>query len=281
MRTCLALLTSAFLLSLSAAAFAQGDCPPGSWFCDQGQPAPQNDQNASDNGEATPQAEGKSEKPAEPPVVVYEPQHHDHGSRVIVVNRPEDIPPPPVRRHHFNPWGLNLRLEGVLMGSSSQESHNAGMGGLGVSFRYRPVMHFALDAGLDFLGGTDWAGNSRSETALTFNGIIYFNPRDAVQVYTIGGIGFSSAKVEHNIQALDGTLTPTTDHWSYFGGQLGLGLEFRITHHVSLNVDLLGFVRSRTDSQAQQQPEFVDPTTGRQTNTSGGGLFRGGITFYW
>jgi opacity protein-like surface antigen len=284
MRTSLALLTATFLLSTSAVAFAQGECPPGSWFCDQGQPAAtQNDQNAPDNGDsgqAAPEAESNPKKEAEPPVVVYEPQGHDDGSKVIVVNRPEDIPPPPRRRFHRNPWGLNLRLEGVMMGSSSQENKNAGMGGIGLSFRYRPVPHFALDAGLDLFGGTDWAGNSRRETSLMFNGIIYFNPRDAVQVYTLGGIGFSGATVQVNSTA-NGVTSSDTEHWGYFGGQLGLGLEFRLTHHVSLDFDVLGFVRSRTDSQAQQQPEFTDPTTGQQTNTSGGGLLRGGITFYW
>jgi len=77
---------------------------------------------------------------------------------------------------------------------------------------------------------------------------------------------------------------PITDaqrSYSYFGGQLGAGLEFRVTRRVSLNLDLVGFMRGRTDQEARVQPEFTDPDTGRTTNTSGGGLFRGGITFYW
>jgi len=44
---------------------------------------------------------------------------------------------------------------------------------------------------------------------------------------------------------------------------------------------VVGFIRGRTDDAARYDPEFVDPDTGRTTNTSGGGLFRGGITFYW
>jgi hypothetical protein len=62
---------------------------------------------------------------------------------------------------------------------------------------------------------------------------------------------------------------------------LGLGLEFRIGRKTALNFDVLGFIRGRTDSRAEYEYEFVDPETGRGTNTSGGGLFRGGITFYW
>ncbi len=42
---------------------------------------------------------------------------------------------------------------------------------------------------------------------------------------------------------------------------------------------MLGFVRSRTDEGGP--PEFTDPVTGQTTNKSGGGLFRGGLTFWW
>ncbi len=296
MRTSLALLTSAALLIFPSLAFAQnedqgqqGDCPPGSWFCDssgspaagaEGEdqaPAPAGDQGQDDTSSQPEEAK----KPA-PKVKVYPPD--EHGRRVIVVDRPEDVPKPPRRRHH-RAWGINLRLEGVGMGSSKQRSSHAGMGGLGFSLRYRPVMHFAFDAGVDFFGGTDWSGNKRSETAFMLNGIIYFNPRNAVQFYTIGGVGFSGATVQQSetqTYANGSTATvETQNNYRYFGGQLGVGLEFRLTHVVSLNVDALGFIRGRTDDQARTQPEFTDPATGRTTNTSGGGLLRGGITFYW
>ena len=42
----------------------------------------------------------------------------------------------------------------------------------------------------------------------------------------------------------------------------------------------LGKVVVRTDSQARDYPEFTDDK-GRSTNSSGGGLFRAGLTFYW
>jgi len=294
MRTSLALLTSAVLLILPSIAFAQdqdqgqrGDCPPGSWFCDDsggadtsaegaGQ-APAADQDQSSSGPE----EGEAPQKA-PSVKVYPPDKQ--GRRVIVVDRPEDVPKPPRRRHH-RAWGINLRLEGVGMGSSKQRSNDAGMAGLGFSFRYRPVMNFALAAGVDVFGGTDWAGNKRNENAFMLNGIVYFNPKNAVQFYTIGGIGFSAAQVTQSqtqVSAAGNTeLVDTKYNYRYFGGQLGIGLEFRLTHVVSLNVDALGFIRGRTDDLARTQPEFTDPDTGRTTNTSGGGLLRGGITFYW
>ena len=41
-----------------------------------------------------------------------------------------------------------------------------------------------------------------------------------------------------------------------------------------------GFVRGRIDDNKREYPEFVD-SNGRTTNTSGGGIFQGGLTFYW
>lgn len=181
-------------------------------------------------------------------------------------------------------WGLNLRLQGVLM--DDRQSQISGMGGVGMSFRARPVPHFALDFGLDTLGGRDYHGNTRSEVPFTINAMVYANPRNPVQFYMLGGIGWSTARVEYDATGAPGSSSSAVsapyavERYSYFGGQLGGGLEFRLSPPVSLNIDLVGFIRGRTDSQARQNPEFVDDQ-GRTTNTSGGGLFRVGLTFYW
>jgi hypothetical protein len=161
----------------------------------------------------------------------------------------------------------------------SRKAQTAGMGGAGISFRARPVPHFALDFGLDVLNGTDYMGHRRSEVPFTISALVYANPRNVVQFYMLGGIGWSAAHVQYDnsISAQSGT---NYDNYSYFGGHLGAGLEFRISPAVSLNMDLIGFVRGRTDDQARRYPEFTDEQ-GRTTNTSGGGLARGGITFYW
>jgi opacity protein-like surface antigen len=202
---------------------------------------------------------------------------------VIVVDRTE--PPKAPRRRWRREWGFNLHLQGVMMGNGPQRHPDSGMGGLGFSFRYRPIPHFAFDAGLDFLSGTDYVGNERRETALLLNAMVFFNPRSKLQVYTLGGIGFSGANVqrEHDVVSEDGTVLPGgfEDEYSYFGAQLGLGLEWRVSRKVALNGDIIGFIRGRTDDKARFEPEFTDPETGRVTNTSGGGLGRIGITFYW
>jgi opacity protein-like surface antigen len=201
----------------------------------------------------------------------------DDGPMLVAVPEP---PPKPARKRWRPKWGLNLHLEGALMGGSRKRDPDSGMAGLGFSLRYRPIPHFALDTGLDFIGGVDWQGYDRRETALLVNAMVFFNPKNAVQFYMLGGVGFSGATVR--LRDVNGNAVSGTERdYSYFGGQLGLGLEFRVTHRVSLNLDVIGFVRGRTDEGARYAPEFTDTETGRTTNSSGGGLMRGGITFYW
>jgi hypothetical protein len=157
--------------------------------------------------------------------------------------------------------------------NQSGRSDEAGMGGLGFGLRVRPTRHFALDFGLDFVSGKDYQGYTRSEVPFTVNAVLFANPRDKTQLYFLAGLGWSTAHV-----ALP---NDTTTQYNYFGLQTGVGVEFRVARHVGLNIDAIGFVRGRTDDKAATNPEFVDPTTGKQTNTSGGGLFRGGLTVYW
>ena len=73
----------------------------------------------------------------------------------------------------------------------------------------------------------------------------------------------------------------TQANYTYFGGQAGAGLEFRIARHFAMNLDARGFLRSRTDSASATQPEYVNPTTGQTTNTSDGVLITAGMTFYF
>lgn len=174
-------------------------------------------------------------------------------------------------------WGINLHVDGVLLGKNKAE--DAGMGGFGASLRYRPVPAFAFDFSGDLLAGVDWAGETRREFVLMFNGMLFFNPKDVIQFYALGGIGFSWARVDKND---DGDVLDVSDpRYSYFGMQLGAGLEFRVSKRAAFNVDLIGFVRGRTDAAARTSYEFVDKNTGLGSNTSGGGLAQAGVTFYW
>jgi opacity protein-like surface antigen len=285
MRSRIALVAIAAGLGIPSVALAQaeeeGDCPPGGWFCDEPEDEPAAEDYAEVEDPYAPESVDSPERDSpgakQPPssVVVYTPEG-EPPPKVVVV-QPSTAEPPPPKKRKRRRFGINLRLQGVMMGDSADQDGDAGMGGAGISFRYRPVPHFALDIGLDRLGGTDWSGNHREEGALLINAMVFFNPRDPVQVYLLGGFGFSGAEVQVEDESGD-----TVERgYSYFGGQLGGGLEFRVSPLVSLNLDLLGFVRGRTDDRARYQPEFADPETGRTTNSSGVGLLRGGITFYW
>jgi len=292
MKSLLSSTALALVLTVPALVRAQsapgGSCPPGSWFCAEapqqqatpaGQPV-QPLQPLPDSDDAAPPARAPSVtyQPAPqqppPPVVVYQPPPP------VMVVRPESPPPYEYRPPHREPvspgreWGLNLHLEGATIGHGTQG--DAGMGGAGAGLRYKPTRSFGLEADLDFLGGTDYQGDSRGESAFSFNGLLFLNPRSRAQLYVLAGFGWSWAHVtsDAQAQALDA-------HYSYFGGQAGLGLEIRLTRGLAFNVDLRGFIRGRTDNLAQNSPEFTDAATGRTTNTSGGGLLTGGMTLYF
>jgi hypothetical protein len=292
----------AFVLAIPAAAWAQsapggasgGSCPPGSWFCTppadaepapppagktvQGlQPLPDPDEEPAPSPARRQPTVVYEPAPSQPPVVVYQPPPP------VTVVRPEDPPPyeyaPPPHKPISPPreWGLNLHLEGAAIGSGV--NHNASMGGLGGGLRYKPTRYFGLETDLDFVGGRGYAGDQRTEQALSFNGLLFLNPRDRAQVYLLAGFGWSWAHSTNDPS--DPTQGNFSNSYSYFGGQAGVGLELRLTRVLAFNLDFRGFVRSRTDVQPGGKAEFTDATTGQTTNTSGGGLLTGGMTLYF
>ncbi len=303
----------AITLAVPATATAQSSpsggspCPPGSWFCADAPPPPAapvgrpvqplaplpdpdeapNGANAADAADPT----GDSPPPPPPPrhwrrppppplppgYVVYPPG--PPPVRVLPPEGPYEYPPPlqePLSRPRE--WGLALRVEGALIGHGAG---NAGMGGAGGGLRFKPNRRFGIEADLDILGGTDYQNDHRTETAFAFNGLIFLNPRSRAQLYVLAGFGWSGAHVTCDSgSSCGGAAGPLDRQYTYFGGQLGGGLELRLTRVLALNVDIRGFVRTRIDSQADSQPEFVD-ANGRTTNASGGGLVTGGMVLYF
>jgi len=215
-----------------------------------------------------------------PPVVVYQPPPP------VMIVRPE-APPPYVYRRPVpmavaprHEWGLNLHVEGAMIGHGL--NGNAGMGGAGFGLRYKPSPYFGMEADLDFVGGNDWTGNGRTETAFTMNGLVFLNPRSRAQVYLLGGFGWSAAHLSDGCSSSSSGFYANycVDSYSYFGGQAGVGLELRLSRHLALNADLRGFIRGRIDGAADIHPEFRN-SSGQTTNTSGGGLLTAGMTFYF
>ena len=260
------------ILLAAAPAHAQEnkDCPPGSWFCGETAPPP-----AGANKDLQPlPADGAAAKPASPPppVVVYQPPP------TTVVVPPREAPPAyyyvPRQAVPRREWGLNLHIGGLALGRGRDD--NAGMAMAGLGLRFRPAPAFAIEADLDFAGGRDYNGYRRKETAFAFNGLVFLNPRSKTQVYLLGGFGWSGATAIDDRASFDAT----EYKYGYFGGQAGVGLEFRLSKVVALNFDARGFIRGRIDDYKRDYPEFVS-SNGKTTNTSGGGIFQGGLTFYW
>ena len=260
----------------AAAAPGQDNCPSDAFYCDEGfseGAAP-----ADQAGSVPPAASGPEPAAAgrEPGQVVVDPRADGPERRVRVDRGPR--PPPPRARQRLRRWGLNVRLNRALIdGRQRGADPDADMGGAGVALHYRPTRRAAFSLSLDALSGTDFNGDHREEGVLSPNALIYLNPRDRAQVYLLVGLHFAGADVE--VQLGDGSIEKR--EYSYFGAQIGVGLEFRLAPWVGLDTTLLAFVRGRTDDTARDTPEFVDAVTGRATNESGGGLFRLGATFYW
>lgn len=285
--------TATLAFSGLAAAQQSGNasCPPGSWFCESTSASGSASAGAAASGsgqlQALPPPDAKpapapAPAPASsaPPVVVYQP-----GPPVVVVQGKPDKPAP----YPYTPrdpdararreWGLNLHFEGAMIGQGKYD--DSGMGGLGMGLRFRPHPVVAIQPTIDFYGGRDYNGQKRGETAFAINTLLFATPHaKVVQLYFPIGFGWSGARVE-NDRPLGASTTYTNEvsHYSYFGMQAGIGLEFRLARHFALNTELRGFVRGRTDSGARANPEFVDGS--RTTNTSGGGLFALGMTFYF
>jgi hypothetical protein len=179
--------------------------------------------------------------------------------------------PPPLPPPRRVKWGAQFRLEGAPMGSNA--ASNAGMGGFGMSFRPRPSPSFAVDIGVDFIGGRDFNGERRGEQSLTINPMIFVMPRRAVSLYFFGGLGLASARVEH--------VTRPMSRYSYIGVDGGGGVELHFWRRVALDADVLFFVRDHTDDEVARYPEFIELGTGRYTNASKGAVIRVGVAYYW
>ena len=301
----------AVTITLTSSARAD-ECPPGSWFCASVAVPPPLGAAPADGAKATKPEEKKSL--AEPTdgggsgpagkkggtETTITTIGDDGRPTTIVVKsgekaappppppEPPPPPPPPPRQHvkhvyHYEPappprrfhseWGINVHVQGASLGDRHERSPDAKMGGMGFALRARPWGHFAFDFGIDFVKGTDFKGYRREEVPFSVSALWFLNPRSKAQLYLLGGLNWSSAKVE--------LPTGAVDQYGYFGAQGGGGLEIRFSRRIAMNLDFIGFIRGRTDQGARASPEFVDPQTGRQTNTSGGGLARLGLTAYW
>lgn len=285
------LFTSRAALAQPAGGGAAEDCPPGSWFCGKTEaPAPaaagapqaaptpaKADPAPAGGGALAPLPEAKESKaPGEtaPPI----------GDGSASDGRASDATgarTPPARYVYVpreakpkSEIGVNLHLGGLPIVSS--RAHGAGMTVLGAGLRFRPIPELAIQPDFDLAIGSDAANRSRSELGFALNGLLFVNPKNKAQLYFLAGLGTQVAQVNGGDSA--GPAPSVT--YSYLSAQGGMGVEFRLSKVVALGLDVRGIVRTRVDDRAETTYEFTS-TTGQRTNTSGGVLFSGGITFYF
>jgi len=256
---------AAFAL-LVPAGTAEAQCDGGAWFCAEVHvggsvevsPPPRRQQQV---------VVVHEEEPPPPPVVVYQPP--PERRRTVVVRQRQQ------RHYHYDvePVQVGMGLHGQIGGMISDRVH---MGGAHGAFRLRPGNgHFALDLGVGAYAGQDFNGMDRVEVPLTADFLFFVNPRHRLQVYGVAGVGLSVGHAEGFNESIGNF---DERDYAHVGGQLGAGLELRLSRWFALNGDVRGFVRERVDDDPR--PEFVDED-GRTTDTSGGVLLNLGATVYF
>lgn len=281
------LFTSRVALAQPTGGAAPTDCPPGSWFCGKTDPAAPAAPAAAPAPQAKPaappQADGKlaplpDAKDAAPAGETAPPLDEARGDGA---NDTTGSRTPPARYVYVpreakpkSEVGVNLHLGGVPIVSSA--ARGAGMTVLGAGLRFRPIPELGIQGDFDLAFGTDAANRSRSELGFALNGMLFVNPKHKAQLYFLAGLSTQAAQVNGGDSA--GPAPSVT--YSYLGAQGGMGVEFRLSKVVALGLDVRALVRTRIDDRASTSFEFTS-TTGQRTNTSGGVLFSGGITFYF
>jgi hypothetical protein len=267
---------SAAALSVSLSAFAE--CAPGDWFCEESKPKGERDGSDAKEGASAPGSTATGdESQGDEKARAAEPQG-DGEARPPMVHEPSakskratpSRKPKPKRR-----FGVNGHANFALLGNDPYADESASMQGAGVAFRFRPMKLIGIDTGVELIGGRDWHGNRRFESALLVHALLFVNPADRVELHILSGFGLSQAFVRDDTPS--GTLNR---RFAYFGWDLGFGLDWYVTKRVAIGVELLGLLRLRTNDR-NDDPEFVDPGTHRATNSSAGGLIRPGVTLYW
>ncbi len=176
--------------------------------------------------------------------------------------------------------GLGAFASGLSYGGRGD--NRVALGGVGATMRFRYHPYLATEVTLGAYFGRDYNGDQRAEVPATINELIYFNPMHRLQVYGLLGIGASWAAVQYE-GANAVTRGRDTGGYAYFGGQVGLGLEWQLTRNFSLFTDARAFIRTRVDAEIQTNPEYTRSNGSRTetTNTSAGVTGQFGAMFYF
>ncbi len=155
------------------------------------------------------------------------------------------------------------------------------LGGGALAFRLRPVPWLGVDLGVGGYHGVNYDKGERTEVDFTASFFYFVNPRDTLQLYFVAAADFAIAEVDTSVRFPPGVvfIDYTTERSAYVGGQLGLGVEWRLGRHFALNTDLRSFLRRRTADAAT--PDFVNAESGATANFSAALHLAIGTTIYW
>jgi hypothetical protein len=167
-------------------------------------------------------------------------------------------------------WGLHNELGATVV-------NGAIMGGVGAYVRLRPASWFGLDLGLGAYTRITRRDGPRLDAPITASALLFLNPQDALQFYVLGGVGISYSSAQNDHLSSDPHLQNGA-FW-HVGGQLGLGVEWRIARQYALNTDVRGLLRTRV--AGSHAPQSADPDTGVLTNTPVGVYWTLGWTVYY
>ena len=279
------LLLPAFALLVPALS-AEAQCPDGAAFCAEieveghvqigGAPPPPPPAHVEIQVEA-PRPRGRvvvvrPAPPPPPPQVVVEPP--PPRQTVIVVQRRQQQR---LQLRRAQRWNRKFALTGRFGAMFNQHVQ---MGGAQIGARLRPSRIFGVEFGVGTYVGNDYYDRARREHPVTFDFLFFLPKASRVQAYALIGGGFSFATVDGDYDGFIDDYDYYDDlHYAYIGGQLGFGIELRISPVFALSADIRGFLRTRIDT-GLDEPEFVS-ASGQTTNTSAGALGTLGMHFYF
>ncbi len=123
---------------------------------------------------------------------------------------------------------------------------NGGLGfGGGVKFQYNISDYFRIEPSFSYYGGGKNTYNTRVEMAGLVNVHAFFSSPRSLRPYAFAGVGYVGMKDQQEL----GYFFPFNGIWIYagsssktergsaFGVDGGIGLDYRVSHHFSLQVE--------------------------------------------
>lgn len=218
--------------------------------------------------------------PPPPPTVVYVPP-----PQPVYVTTVTPVPAPAPSEDFFGRprWAVGGFFSGMTLSGDSGGRGSYGEYGAIGSLRYRPNARWATDLSVGFYGGTDYHGDTRADFPVTVSEIFYLTPEWKPQFYVMAGLGLSPSFASYDQSS---ALRGGRDSGGYLhvGALFGAGVEVRLLPQFALAFDVRGFVRTRIDSGAEENPEYVRPSSSGRiegTNTSIGATWQLGALWYF